>query len=170
MTGCNLLSFGYFAALFITLSLTQTQAFLLPSTPSSASSTTSSIQNKQKITFNSQSSPLSLRFSPSSIPPLSSSTALSMSDADANNYWQGEWVCADCGYIYETKNFDYVYFEQQTRGFKCPQCSAPRRRFAKKVGDKVGITNDGGDAPIIAFSLIGGLATLAFGVYAALNF
>ena len=90
--------------------------------------------------------------------------------SDASNYWQGEWVCAECGYIYETKNFDYVYFEEQKRGFKCPQCSAPRRRFAKKVGDKVGITNDGGDAPIIAFSVIGGLATLLFGVYAALTF
>jgi hypothetical protein len=25
----------------------------------------------------------------------------------------------------------------------CPQCSAPRKRYAKKVGDKWGVTNDG---------------------------
>merc|ERR1712146_774245 len=116
------------------------QGFLLPSTPSSSLPAASF---KQRIMTKSQGSAVGLP----PVPPssLASSTALSMSDAQSN-YWQGEWVCADCGYIYETKNFDFVYFEEQ----------------------KIGITNDGGDAPIIAFSLIGGLAPLAFGVYAAL--
>lgn len=149
---------------FFIISCSVGQGFLLPSTPSSSLPAASF---KQRIMTKSQGSAVGLP----PVPPssLASSTALSMSDAQSN-YWQGEWVCADCGYIYETKNFDFVYFEEQKKGFKCPQCSAPRRRFAKKVGDKIGITNDGGDAPIIAFSLIGGLATLAFGVYAALNF
>jgi hypothetical protein len=41
-----------------------------------------------------------------------------------------------------------MYFEEQGRGFRCPQCSGPRRRYAKKVGDRVGTTLDGGDAPV----------------------
>jgi len=85
-------------------------------------------------------------------------------------YWEGEWVCADCGYIYDKDKFNGVYFEDQKLGFKCPQCSGPRRRFAKKVGDKIGITRDGGDAPIVLFSIIGGLAVIAFGIYAATSF
>jgi hypothetical protein len=39
--------------------------------------------------------------------------------------------------------------------------------FAKKVGDKIGVTNDGGSAPIVIFSLVGGLAVIGFGLYAA---
>lgn len=41
-----------------------------------------------------------------------------------------------------------MYFEEQGPGFRCPQCSGPRRRYAKKVGDRVGTTLDGGDAPV----------------------
>jgi hypothetical protein len=43
----------------------------------------------------------------------------------------------------------------------CPQCSAPRRRYAKKVGDKWGITNDGGDFPIY-FTTFAGLALVTY--------
>jgi len=59
-----------------------------------------------------------------------------------SEYWQGEWVCADCGYVYD-KDIDGggLYFEQQKKGFICPQCSAPRKRYAKKVGDQWGVTN-----------------------------
>jgi rubredoxin len=58
-----------------------------------------------------------------------------------NEYWQGEWVCADCGYVYD-RDIDGggLYFEQQKKGFICPQCSAPRKRYAKKVGDQWGVT------------------------------
>ena len=79
-----------------------------------------------------------------------------------NEYWQGEWVCADCGYVYD-RDIDGggLYFEQQKRGFICPQCSAPRKRYAKKVGDQWGVTRDGGDLPIYAFSFLG-LAITAY--------
>ena len=66
-----------------------------------------------------------------------------------------QWVCADCGYIYDPSIFGGLFFEEQTKGFKCPQCSGPRRRYAKKVGDKVGVTLDGGDGPILAASFVG---------------
>lgn len=86
---------------------------------------------------------------------------------DDNDYWQGEWICADCGYIYNRRECNGLYFEEQARGYKCPQCGAPRRRFAKKAGDKVGITNDGGDGPILVFSLLGAVLTIGVGIWAA---
>jgi len=61
------------------------------------------------------------------------------------------------------------YFEEQGPGFRCPQCSGPRRRYAKKVGDVVGTTLDGGDAPILIFSFGGVIATIAFGIWAVEN-
>lgn len=92
--------------------------------------------------------------------------------------------------MYLTFTFQCVH----RAGFKCPQCSAPRRRFAKKVreadrclalgygcgcgcvqkhthvayrtrldvsrprqiGDTIGTTRDGGDTPILLFSIVGG--------------
>lgn len=35
--------------------------------------------------------------------------ALSM----AKDYWEGEWVCADCGYIYDRDLFNGMPFEDQ---------------------------------------------------------
>lgn len=87
----------------------------------------------------------------------------------AAKYWQGEWVCKDCGYIYNRAECAGMYFEEQGAGFRCPQCSGPRRRYAKKVGDRVGTTLDGGDAPILLFSFGGLIATIAFGVWAVQN-
>ena len=97
-----------------------------------------------------------------------SSTLLSakkpvVSAADLEKYWQGDWVCADCGYIYD-KDFDGggLWFEEQKRGFICPQCSAPRKRYAKKVGDQWGVTRDGGDLPIYAWTFVGLAITTYF--------
>mmetsp|Transcript_22722 Transcript_22722/g.25867 ORF Transcript_22722/g.25867 Transcript_22722/m.25867 type:complete len:146 (+) Transcript_22722:127-564(+) len=84
-------------------------------------------------------------------------------------YWEGEWVCRDCGYIYNRNECAGMFFEEQGKGFRCPQCSGPRRRYAKKVGDVVGTTLDGGDAPILLFSIGGMIATIAFGVWAVDN-
>jgi len=75
-------------------------------------------------------------------------------------YWEGEWICADCGYIYNERAFGSK-FEDLKMGFKCPACAAPRRRFARKLGDKVGTTLDGGDTPIILFSVAALLAVFA---------
>ena len=46
--------------------------------------------------------------------------------------------------------------------FVLPQCSAPRRRYAKAVGDQWGITNDGGDFPIYAMTFAGLVLTTWF--------
>ena len=86
-----------------------------------------------------------------------------------SKYWQGEWVCKDCGYIYNRAECAGMFFEEQGPGFRCPQCSGPRRRYAKKVGDRVGTTLDGGDAPILIFSFGGVIATIAFGIWAVEN-
>lgn len=75
----------------------------------------------------------------------------------------------DCGYIYNRQECAGLYFEEQGPGFRCPQCSGPRRRYAKKVGDRVGTTLDGGDAPILIFSFGGVAATIAFGIWAVNN-
>ena len=90
-------------------------------------------------------------------------------EAKASKYWAGEWVCKDCGYIYNRAECAGMYFEEQGPGFRCPQCSGPRRRYAKKVGDRVGTTLDGGDAPILIFSFGGLIATIVFGVWAVQN-
>ncbi|GFH46034.1 hypothetical protein CTEN210_02508 [Chaetoceros tenuissimus] len=90
-------------------------------------------------------------------------------EARAAQFWQGEWVCKDCGYIYNKDECAGMYFEEQGAGFRCPQCSGPRRRYAKKVGDVVGTTLDGGDAPILIFSFGGVIATIAFGIWAVEN-
>jgi len=89
--------------------------------------------------------------------------------AKADEYWAGDWVCADCGYIYQKTECAGLYFEEQGKGFRCPQCSGPRRRYAKKVGDKVGTTLDGGDAPILLVSVGGMLGTIWFGIWAVNN-
>ena len=74
-------------------------------------------------------------------------------------------MCADCGYVYDKQLFGGKYFEEQGYGFKCPQCSGPRRRYAKMVGNTVGVTLDGGDGPILLFSGLGFAITVAFGVW-----
>ena len=83
--------------------------------------------------------------------------------AQEKGYWEGEWICADCGYIYD-RDIDGggLYFEELKKGFICPQCSAPRKRYAKKVGDQWGVTRDGGDLPIYAFTLLGLAVTTWF--------
>mmetsp|Transcript_2870 Transcript_2870/g.4336 ORF Transcript_2870/g.4336 Transcript_2870/m.4336 type:complete len:147 (+) Transcript_2870:57-497(+) len=98
-------------------------------------------------------------------------SAAQKAEEEAKNalYWQGEWVCKDCGYIYQRGECAGMFFEEQGAGFRCPQCSGPRRRYAKKVGDVVGTTLDGGDAPILIFSFGGVIATIIFGIWAVDN-
>ena len=93
-------------------------------------------------------------------------SAKGKADDAGSQYWQGDWVCADCGYIYD-RDIDGggKYFEEQKRGFICPQCSAPRKRYAKAVGDQWGVTRDGGDVPIYLWTAIGLAATVYFTFY-----
>lgn len=63
---------------------------------------------------------------------------------EEKGYWPGEWVCADCGYIYEPSA--ERPFEELRPRWKCPQCAGPRRRFVKKAG---GVTAQINDNPLI---------------------
>merc|ERR1719265_1329706 len=83
-------------------------------------------------------------------------------------YWAGEWICADCGYIYNERAYGASKFEDQQMGFKCPMCAAPRRRFARKMGDKIGTTLDGGDGPILIFSAVALLVVIAIAYFSLL--
>lgn len=70
-------------------------------------------------------------------------------------------ICADCGWIYTQK----TPFAEQDADFRCPQCKAPKKRFAKydPIKDKqVGGTE--GTAATAATVILGlaGIATLAF--------
>eukprot|EP01041_Mallomonas_annulata_P003506 gene3506-6975_t len=83
----------------------------------------------------------------------------------SSQYWQGEWICADCGYVYDRfEDGGGLYFEELKKGFICPQCSAPRKRYAKKVGDQWGVTRDGGDLPIYAATFLGLALTIWFAI------
>merc|ERR1719387_902458 len=59
---------------------------------------------------------------------------------EEKGYWPGEWVCADCGYIYEPGTAPP--FEELRAKWKCPQCAGPRRRFVKKAGGQYGAIDD----------------------------
>merc|ERR1711933_40866 len=83
------------------------------------------------------------------------------------DYWEGEWICADCGYIYNERSYSSK-FEDLVQGYKCPMCAAPRRRFARKLGDNIGTTLDGGDTPIFVFSAAALLVVFAI-AYVALQ-
>merc|ERR1719265_1901871 len=79
-------------------------------------------------------------------------------------YWPGEWLCGDCGYIYEPGTSPP--FEELRPGWKCPQCAGPRRRFVKKAGDMLGSLDD---SPLLlgtaaAFVVIFGLVYLGLTV------
>jgi len=92
-------------------------------------------------------------------------TRSSLRAAASQEYWQGEWICADCGYIYNERAFGSK-FEDLGQGAKCPQCAAPRRRFARKLGDKIGTTLDGGDGPILIFTGVCLVAVFAIAYFA----
>jgi rubredoxin len=87
------------------------------------------------------------------------STASGLRMSDTTEFWEGDWVCADCGYIYDADIDDPKGegrpFELMVRGFICPQCSAPRKRYAKAVNGQWGVTNDGGDLPIYFGTFLG---------------
>eukprot|EP00183_Erythrolobus_madagascarensis_P003375 CAMPEP_0185851562 /NCGR_PEP_ID=MMETSP1354-20130828/10385_1 /TAXON_ID=708628 /ORGANISM="Erythrolobus madagascarensis, Strain CCMP3276" /LENGTH=132 /DNA_ID=CAMNT_0028552577 /DNA_START=129 /DNA_END=527 /DNA_ORIENTATION=+ len=85
--------------------------------------------------------------------------------SDDSGIWQGDWICVDCGYVYTRDQ--RVKFENLPETFRCPQCRATKRRFAKKAGDKVAKTTSTSNTPIIIVSLVGLVGLLIFAVWAA---
>merc|ERR1719183_2478593 len=83
---------------------------------------------------------------------------------EEKGYWPGEWVCADCGYIYEPGT--EPPFEELRARWKCPQCAGPRRRFVKKAGGMVGEVNDNG----LYIGTAGAAIAVIALVYVGLNF
>lgn len=80
-------------------------------------------------------------------------------------YWAGEWICVDCGFIYKPAR--KIKFEDLPGSWKCPQCNAPKRRFAKKAGDFIQENPNTSNLPIIIFSIGGLILTVLFGVWAS---
>ena len=82
---------------------------------------------------------------------------------EAAGYWPGEWVCADCGYIYEPGT--EPPFEELRQRWKCPQCAGPRRRFVKKAGGQYGVV----DASPLLIGTAASALFIAFLVWYGLN-
>lgn len=82
---------------------------------------------------------------------------------EEKGYWPGEWVCADCGYIYEPGTTPA--FEELRARWKCPQCAGPRRRFVKKAGGIVAAVDD---SPLLAGTAVVALLTAGL-VYVGLT-
>jgi rubredoxin len=80
---------------------------------------------------------------------------------EEKGYWSAEWICKDCGFIYEPSIS--LPFEELPKGWKCPQCAGPRRRFAKKAGNVIAKIDDSFIYAVTAFFAIAlvGLVVLA---------
>jgi rubredoxin len=89
-------------------------------------------------------------------------------DQVAEAFWEGELICADCGFVYDNRRRKKK-FEDLPDTWVCPQCNAPKRRFARKVGDFVEQTAGTSNTPIIVFSIAGLLLTVLFGIWANKN-
>lgn len=74
-------------------------------------------------------------------------------------------ICLDCGYIYTLSK----PFSEQPEGYNCPQCSAPKKRFAQydaETGSVVG----GGNLPIVVIlTLLLGVVGIGAGVFYGLQ-
>merc|ERR1740138_1019444 len=68
---------------------------------------------------------------------------------EEKGYWPAQWICGDCGFIYEPSAVNP--FEELPKGWKCPQCAGPRRRFAKKAGNMIAKIDDSFIYAVTAF-------------------
>ncbi|CAM6084945.1 unnamed protein product [Calypogeia fissa] len=70
-------------------------------------------------------------------------------------------VCLDCGYIYTlTKTF-----EDQPENFQCPQCQAPKKRFAQYDAETGRTIGGGTPIPVLLGVIIGAAAVGALAFY-----
>jgi len=66
---------------------------------------------------------------------------LQLNGKNNEEYWGGDWVCNDCGYIYDIeKDGKGLKFEEILKGklFLCPKCFAPKTRFSRKIKNQNG--------------------------------
>jgi rubredoxin len=73
-------------------------------------------------------------------------------------------ICVDCGYIY----CDAKAFEQTDPDYQCPQCRAPKKRFARY--DAVSGKKVGGTSQDLATLLTVSVGLLGVGILAYLGF
>ena len=68
-------------------------------------------------------------------------------------------ICVDCGYIYTLP----VAFEEQPKSYICPQCNAPKSRFAPYDVETGRAKGGGLSTPLITVaSTVAGLAGMAY--------
>merc|ERR1712066_344893 len=72
-------------------------------------------------------------------------------------------ICIDCGWIYCEK----ISFDQQSTDFICPQCNAPKKRFARFDVNSGKIYGAGGAQLGTAVTVVGGLIGLLILAYVA---
>ena len=73
------------------------------------------------------------------------------------------YVCVDCGYVYTLP----TPFGEQGKDYQCPQCQAPRSRFAKyDVETGRAVAGSGGAPLVTAVATVLGLGGIAADYYA----
>lgn len=66
-------------------------------------------------------------------------------EGPTRNFWEGEWVCADCGYLYDIDDCGGLYLEEQVRLFLCSgrrgrgQPNVLIRRWIRSLQERVRI-------------------------------
>lgn len=86
--GHRSITMAKFTILLFTLMMSVVGAFFIRTLPKTPGNAVSQARSKSVRSFN----------------------ARSLTVMNAEEYWEGEWVCADCGYIYD-KDIDGKYFE-----------------------------------------------------------
>mmetsp|Transcript_5476 Transcript_5476/g.15689 ORF Transcript_5476/g.15689 Transcript_5476/m.15689 type:complete len:250 (-) Transcript_5476:322-1071(-) len=74
-------------------------------------------------------------------------------------------ICADCGWIYTLRK----PFEEQPPSFRCPQCAATKKRFAKYDAEKDKKVGGTSDSLATGLTVVVGLAGIGILAYLGLN-
>jgi len=73
-------------------------------------------------------------------------------------------ICLDCGYIYTLAK----PFDEQPSEYVCPQCSAPKKRFAR-YDPETGNTIGGGTPIAVLLTIVLGIAAIGGGIFFGLQ-